>query len=35
MSDGIRCMLMRGGTSKGAFFLAMTCPPTRPSAMTC
>ena len=26
MSDGIRCMLMRGGTSKGAFFLADDLP---------
>jgi 4-oxalomesaconate tautomerase len=27
MSDGIRCMLMRGGTSKGAYFLASDLPP--------
>jgi 4-oxalomesaconate tautomerase len=27
MSDGIRCMLMRGGTSKGAYFLADDLPP--------
>src|SRR4051812_38176486 len=26
MSDGIRCMWMRGGTSKGAFFLAEDLP---------
>ncbi|MEO6382539.1 MAG: 4-oxalomesaconate tautomerase [Nitrobacter sp.] len=26
MSDGVRCMLMRGGTSKGAFFLADDLP---------
>jgi 4-oxalomesaconate tautomerase len=26
MSDGIRCMLMRGGTSKGAYFLASDLP---------
>src|SRR5919106_419567 len=26
MSDGIRCMLMRGGTSKGAYFLAEDLP---------
>lgn len=26
MADGIRCMLMRGGTSKGAFFLADDLP---------
>jgi hypothetical protein len=26
MSDGIRCLLMRGGTSKGAFFLAADLP---------
>jgi len=26
MSDGIRCMLMRGGTSKGAYFLADDLP---------
>jgi 4-oxalomesaconate tautomerase len=25
-SDGVRCMLMRGGTSKGAFFLAADLP---------
>lgn len=24
--DGIRCMLMRGGTSKGAYFLAEDLP---------
>ena len=24
--DGIRCMLMRGGTSKGAYFLAADLP---------
>ena len=28
-SDGIRCMLMRGGTSKGAFFLAGDLPADR------
>lgn len=30
--DGIRCMLMRGGTSKGAYFLAEDLPgkPGRP-----
>ena len=27
MSDGVRCMLMRGGTSKGAYFLAEDLPP--------
>jgi 4-oxalomesaconate tautomerase len=27
MTDGIRCMLMRGGTSKGAYFLASDLPP--------
>ncbi|MFZ0190549.1 MAG: 4-oxalomesaconate tautomerase [Streptosporangiaceae bacterium] len=27
MSDGVRCMLMRGGTSKGAYFLADDLPP--------
>ena len=26
MTDGIRCMLMRGGTSKGAYFLADDLP---------
>jgi 4-oxalomesaconate tautomerase len=26
MTDGIRCMLMRGGTSKGAYFLASDLP---------
>lgn len=26
MSDGVRCMLMRGGTSKGAYFLASELP---------
>jgi 4-oxalomesaconate tautomerase len=26
MTDGIRCMLMRGGTSKGAYFLAQDLP---------
>jgi 4-oxalomesaconate tautomerase len=26
MSDGVRCMLMRGGTSKGAYFLAEDLP---------
>ncbi|WP_309068123.1 4-oxalomesaconate tautomerase [Microbacterium sp.] len=26
MADGIRCMLMRGGTSKGAYFLASDLP---------
>ena len=26
MSTGIRCMLMRGGTSKGAYFLAGDLP---------
>src|SRR3954470_24822927 len=26
MSDGVRCMWMRGGTSKGAFFLAEDLP---------
>ena len=26
MDTGIRCMLMRGGTSKGAFFLASDLP---------
>lgn len=26
MSDGVRCMLMRGGTSKGAYFLADDLP---------
>jgi 2-methylaconitate cis-trans-isomerase PrpF len=26
MSDGVRCMLMRGGTSKGAYFLAGDLP---------
>jgi hypothetical protein len=25
--DGVRCMLMRGGTSKGAYFLASDLPP--------
>jgi 4-oxalomesaconate tautomerase len=29
MSDGIRCMLMRGGTSKGAYFLADDLPADR------
>jgi 4-oxalomesaconate tautomerase len=29
MSDGIRCMLMRGGTSKGAYFLADDLPASR------
>ena len=24
--DGVRCMLMRGGTSKGAYFLAEDLP---------
>ena len=33
--DGIRCMLMRGGTSKGAYFLADDLPADRPSATTC
>jgi 4-oxalomesaconate tautomerase len=28
-SDGIRCMLMRGGTSKGAYFLAQDLPADR------
>lgn len=27
MSDGVRCMWMRGGTSKGGFFLASDLPP--------
>jgi 4-oxalomesaconate tautomerase len=27
MTSGIRCMLMRGGTSKGAYFLASDLPP--------
>jgi 4-oxalomesaconate tautomerase len=27
MLMGIRCMLMRGGTSKGAYFLAQDLPP--------
>ena len=27
MVDGVRCMLMRGGTSKGAYFLAEDLPP--------
>ena len=27
--DGVRCMLMRGGTSKGAYFLAEDLPPDR------
>jgi 4-oxalomesaconate tautomerase len=27
MTNGIRCMLMRGGTSKGAYFLASDLPP--------
>ena len=26
MTDGVRCMLMRGGTSKGAYFLAEDLP---------
>ena len=26
MDDGVRCMLMRGGTSKGAYFLAEDLP---------
>ncbi|HEV2933685.1 MAG TPA: PrpF domain-containing protein, partial [Streptosporangiaceae bacterium] len=26
MGDGVRCMLMRGGTSKGAYFLARDLP---------
>ena len=26
MSDGVRCMWMRGGTSKGAFFLKEDLP---------
>ena len=26
MSDGVPCMLMRGGTSKGPFFLAKDLP---------
>jgi 4-oxalomesaconate tautomerase len=26
MTDGIRCMMMRGGTSKGAYFLASDLP---------
>ena len=29
MSDGVRCMLMRGGTSKGAYFLADDLPADR------
>jgi 4-oxalomesaconate tautomerase len=29
MGDGVRCMLMRGGTSKGAYFLAEDLPPDR------
>ena len=36
MSDGIRCMQMRGGTSKGAYFLAeRPARRTRQSATTC
>jgi len=27
VTDGVRCMLMRGGTSKGAYFLAEDLPP--------
>jgi 4-oxalomesaconate tautomerase len=27
MGDGVRCMLMRGGTSKGAYFMAEDLPP--------
>ncbi|MFI0373122.1 4-oxalomesaconate tautomerase [Actinomadura sp. 1N219] len=30
MSDGVRCMIMRGGTSKGAYFLADDLPPAAP-----
>jgi len=26
VEDGVRCMLMRGGTSKGAYFLAEDLP---------
>lgn len=29
MTDGIRCMMMRGGTSKGAYFLAEDLPASR------
>ncbi|HZC26107.1 MAG TPA: PrpF domain-containing protein, partial [Actinopolymorphaceae bacterium] len=29
MTDGIRCMMMRGGTSKGAYFLAEDLPDSR------
>jgi 4-oxalomesaconate tautomerase len=29
--DGLRCMLMRGGTSKGAYFLAEDLPPDPPA----
>ena len=33
--DGIRCMLMRGGTSKGAYFLADDLPADAAGATTC
>ena len=33
--DGIRCMLMRGGTSKGAYFLAEDLPPIPPCGTIC
>ncbi len=33
--DGIPCLWMRGGTSKGAYFLARTCLPTQASATAC
>ena len=36
MSEGIPCTWMRGGTSKGAYFLARDLPAAEgPSAMNC
>jgi 4-oxalomesaconate tautomerase len=33
--DGIPCLWMRGGTSKGAYFLAADLPATPPRATRC
>ncbi len=35
MLRGVRCMMMRGGTSKGAYFLAEDLPAEPRRAMRC
>ncbi len=34
-ADGIRCMMMRAGTSRGLYFLASDLPGGPPSAIPC